>query len=213
MMEKIKVVMVDDHLIFRKAIINLTNSFCPKIEIIEGFSGGLDLINYLKQGNKPDLIVIDIEMKGMTGYELAKILQTKFKNIPVLVLSMIDEELSVLRMLKLGVKGFLSKNIDIQDLENAVVDILDKGFHYTDIVTGRLIKILGGAKNEYPLLNLSDRETEFLKLACSDLTYKEIADIMNVSVKSVDAYRAALFEKFNVKSRVGLALFAVRSHF
>jgi DNA-binding NarL/FixJ family response regulator len=176
-MEKIKVVMVDDHLIFRKAIMNLASSFCHKIEIIQGFSGGLELITYLEQGNLPELVIIDIEMKGMNGYELAKILQTKFKNIPVLVLSMIDEELSVLRMLKLGVKGFLSKNIDIQDLENAVVDILDKGFHYTDIVTGRLIKILGGAKNEYPLLNLSDRETEFLKLACSDLTYKEIPDI------------------------------------
>lgn len=205
-----EVYIVDDHKIFRNGLKQLVQLYCQEFQIIKDFASGEELLEALGAGQMPQLLILDIELKGMNGFEVAANLQKNYPKIPILVLSMVEEEISILRMLKLGVKGYLPKDIEIVDLEMAVKDILNKGFHYTDKVTGKLFRIVATDSPEYPMLQLSDREKDFLKLACSDLTYKEISDLMHVSVKSVDAYRAALFEKFSVKSRVGLTLTAVK---
>ncbi len=205
-----EVYIVDDHKIFRNGLKQLVELYCQEFKIVKDFASGEELLPVLASGKLPDLLILDIELKGINGFEVAAYLQKNYPQIPILVLSMVEEEISILRMLKLGVKGYLPKDIEIGDLEVAVKDILNKGFHYTDKVTGKLIRIVSSDSPEYPMLQLSDREKDFLKLACSDLTYKEIADLMHVSVKSIDSYRAALFEKFSVKSRVGLTLNAVK---
>lgn len=208
---KKQVFIVDDHQIFREGIKQLVAAHCKSFEIGNDFSSGEDLISYLqKNGELPHLLLLDIELKGMNGYEIADWIKKNKPQLPILVLSAIEDEISILRMLKLGVKGYLPKGVSLEEMEVAIEDILNKGFHVTDKMGGNLIRIMGWANEENEMLTLSQKEAEFLKLACSDLTYKEISEKMGMSFKSVDAYRASLFEKFSVKSRVGLALMAVK---
>jgi DNA-binding NarL/FixJ family response regulator len=129
---------------------------------------------------------------------------------------MIEKEEAIVRMLKLGVKGYLCKDVEPKQLEEAIIAILNKGYYYTDFITGKLLHSLRNdhmvnGKVSASLQNLSDRESTFLKLVCTDQTYQEIAAKMFLSPKTIDGYRESLFEKFNVKSRVGLALFAVKN--
>src|SRR5690606_33410080 len=151
----------------------------------------------------PDLVFLDINMPGMGGMELSKWMQKNHPQIPVLVLSMKDDESTIISMLRNGVKGYLSKNIDPVELGNAINSVLEKGYYYTDQITGKLLFQLSH-ENEIPVFNA--RELHFLQLACSELTYKEIADLMCLSFKTIDGYRKNVFDKMNVKSRVGMVL-------
>ena len=129
---------------------------------------------------------------------------------------MVEKEESIVHMLKLGVKGYLSKDVEPQVLGEALNAIMNKGFYYTDFITGKLVHALNNNNNSDKVKTdamrlMNDREKEFLQLACSELTYNEIAAKMFLSPKTIDGYRNALFEKFNVKSRVGLVLFAIKN--
>ena len=127
---------------------------------------------------------------------------------------LIEQEETIVRMLRLGVKGYLCKDVEPKQLSEAINALLNKGYYYTDFVTGKLVHALQQTGNTADpnsnMLLLNDREKSFLTLACSDLTYNEIAAKMFLSPKTIDGYRDNLFEKLNVKSRVGLALYAVK---
>ena len=129
----------------------------------------------------------------------------------VLTLSMYDDEYAIIRMFKSGAKEYILKDVEPVELKRAIDDVLTKGVHYTELVTGKLLhSIEHAAKGSVPMLNLNEKEIEFLKLASSEMTYKEIAEKMNVSPRTIDGYRDALFEKLNIKNRVGLVLFAIK---
>lgn len=108
----------------------------------------------------------------------------------------------------------MSKDVEPKELEEAIRSVINKGFYYTDFITGKLVHSFQNGVNEfestYRFHELKERERDFIKLACSEMTYHEIADKMFVSPKTVDGYRNTLFEKLNVKNRVGLALHAVK---
>ena len=165
--------------------------------------------------NEPDIILMDINMPYMDGFALVQWLNENFPLVKVLVISMIEKEESVVRMLKLGVKGYLSKDVEPKELGEALNAIMDKGFYYTDFITGNLVHSIQQDKEAEKiktdaLLSMNNRGKDFLKLACSELTYNEIASQMYLSPKTIDGYRNAIFEKLNVKSRVGMALYAVK---
>ena len=127
---------------------------------------------------------------------------------------MIEKEETIVRMLKLGVKGYLCKDVEPKELGEALNAIMNKGFYYTDFITGKLVHSLQHVQDDTEMssaLNLmNEREKDFLQLACSEYTYNEIAAKMFLSPKTIDGYRNALFEKLQVKSRVGMALYAVK---
>jgi len=129
-------------------------------------------------------------------------------------LSMYDDEHAIIRMLKNGAKGYILKEADPEELKRAINDVMTKGVHYSELVTGKLLHAVhkgNGPENEgNPLLQLNEREIEFLKLASTEMTYKEIADHMYLSPRTIDGYRDALFEKLNIKNRIGLVLFAIK---
>ncbi|HTQ63407.1 MAG TPA: response regulator transcription factor [Puia sp.] len=118
-------------------------------------------------------------------------------------------------MLKCGAKGYILKDIEPAEFKTALDCLVRKGFYYLDMVTGKLIhavNFLDESELEIKALtNLNERETEFLKLVCTEMTYKEIADKMFLSVRTIDGYRDDLFEKLNVKTRVGLVLYAIKN--
>jgi len=215
-----RLALVDDHTLFRKGLINLIELVCSDCLIVFEADNGLDLQQKLTINNEPDILLMDINMPKMDGFATMEWLNEKFPLVKVLVVSMIEKEESIVHMLKLGVKGYLSKDVEPQVLGEALNAIMNKGFYYTDFITGRLIHALNGKDNGNDdakdktktdaMKGMNDREKNFLQFACSELTYNEIAAKMFVSPKTVDGYRNSLFEKFNVKSRVGLALFAVK---
>jgi two-component system invasion response regulator UvrY len=130
-----------------------------------------------------------------------------------LVLTMYDSEISLLRMLQAGARGFLKKDIHPSELQHAIQSVMAAGYFYSQHSAGKLVNIfkkdLSGSPTER--FGLSENELTFLKLASTDMTYKEIATIMEISPRTVDNYRDSLFIKLNVKSRVGLAIYAIKS--
>lgn len=212
-MQKIRLAMVDDHTLFRFGITNLFREKAEEYEVIWDASGGKECLFKFEQQGVPDILLMDVNMPEMNGFQLAAEIKKNHPQLPVLVLSMVDREEVLVRMLRLGVRGYLSKDINPAELHQAVQSVIQKGYYYTDHVTGKLIHALraddkeGGTKGEK---SLSEREREFLALACSELTYKEIADKMCLSIKTVDTHRISVFEKLGVKSRTGMALYAIK---
>lgn len=209
-----KLALVDDHTLFRKGMISLIDLAYSNYTILFEADNGHDMQQKIDKNNLPDIILMDINMPGMDGFDSVKWLNENHPLVKVLVVSMIEKEESIVRMLKLGVKGYLSKDVEPKEMGEALESVMNKGFYYTDFITGKLLhSIQGDAKTstKSATLNLmNDREKEFLQLACSEYTYNEIASKMFLSPKTIDGYRNALFEKLQVKSRVGLALYAVK---
>jgi two-component system, NarL family, invasion response regulator UvrY len=214
MKTKEKVVLVDDHVLLRNGLSALISSF-QNCEVLFEANNGNDFIKKLDTSNMPDMVLMDINMPEMDGYETTLWLKNNHPGIKVLALSMYDNENSIIRMFKAGARGYILKDCDPVELESAISSVASKGYYYTEMVTGRLIHSINamaeeesGVKN---LIQLSEREIAFLKLVCSELTYKEIADKMVLSPRTIDGYRDALFDKLNVKTRVGLVLYAIKN--
>jgi two-component system, NarL family, invasion response regulator UvrY len=208
---KTSIAIVDDHELMAKALSGLIQKY-EDYEVLYDVANGKELINRIKLNMIPDIVLLDINMPEMNGYETALWLTNNYPAIKILALSMNDKEESIVGMLRNGAKGYLLKGCKPQELKQALDSIVQKGRYYTEFVTGQLIKSLNPETFQNPVeaLNLNDRETEFIKWACSDLTYVEIADKMCVSPRTVDGYREAVFQKMNVKSRVGMVIEAIR---
>ena len=211
---KPSVALVDDHVLLRNGLANLIRSFGEYSVLFEARNGN-DLIRQLKPRTLPDLVLLDINMPDMDGYETALWLKRNHPEIRILALSMYDTDNSIIRMLKNGVKGYILKDIEPTELRLALESVITKGFYYSEMVTGKLIHTINTLDVEEHkirhVLTLNDRELEFLKLACTECTYKEIAEQMYLSPRTIDGYRDTLFEKLNVKTRVGLVLYAIRN--
>jgi len=212
--QPMRLALVDDHTLFRKGLISLIKMVCSDCEIIFEADNGNDLQLKLNKETAPDIILMDVNMPFMDGFATVEWLNKNYPLIKVLVVSMITKEDSIVRMLKLGVKGYLCKDVEPNELGEALNAIMDKGFYYTDFITGKLVHSLQNidAQNDKHsgIRLMNDREKDFLKLACSELTYNQIAAQMYLSPKTIDGYRDALFDKLQVKSRVGMALYAVK---
>ncbi len=212
-MQKTLVALADDHTLLRNGLATLINSF-DDYEVIIQASNGKELMEKLETEKLPEIVLMDINMPVMDGYETTHWLTNNFPLINVLALSMYDNETAIIRMLKNGAKGYILKNADSGELKRALKAVQNKGFYYSELVTGHLINTvhkMGNESKTFTSINLNDRELEFLKHACSELSYKEIADLMYLSPRTIDGYRDALFNKLNIKSRVGLAIFAIKN--
>ncbi|RVU01428.1 response regulator transcription factor [Mucilaginibacter limnophilus] len=205
--EPIKIALVDDHRLFRSGIVSLISNFKGYSILFEA-SDGEDLIRKISPKNKPDIILLDINMPGMDGISTAQWLRNNYPEVCVIVLSMFEDAEKVLAMVRIGVKGYLLKDAEPQEFENALKRVAGGEVYYPEFVTRHLINSFNEST---PDIKLNGRELEFLRLAGTELTYKEIADQMCVSARTVDGYRDQLFEKLQIKSRVGLVLYAIKN--
>jgi len=206
----IKIAVVDDHHLFRSGLINLIQSFGSDYKVSMEASNGKEFISALESNALPDIVLMDFNMPVMDGFETSAFMQKKFPQVKVLVITMVEDEKTMIRMLKLGIKGYLSKDVEPEELKKALDITSTKGFYYTDHITGKLISAMNETQDTSK--SLTAREQQFLELACSEYTYKEIADQMGLSIKTVDGYRHDLFEKLEAKSRVGLVLYALKNN-
>lgn len=215
-MKKVKLAVVDDHKLFRDGLAELINGFNEYTVMIEA-DNGIDFLKQIKTKGVPEIVLLDINMKEMDGFETAAWLKENHPDVKILVLSMYENENAVIRMIKAGAKGYVLKDITKKELEQALSSLVNKGYYYTDMITGKLIHILSGnddnktGPGSKDANSLNAKEMEFLKFACTELTYKEIAEKMSLSVHTIDGYRDALFEKLGIKSRVGLAIYAIKN--
>lgn len=205
-MDKTQVALVDDHALFRHGLARTINSF-PRYHVLFQAENGQDLCRKISKKFKPQIVVLDINMPLMDGPATAGWLRENYPEIAVLVLSMFDDAEIVLSMISLGIKGYILKDSGETDFMQALDLICDSGTYFPPFVTRHLVS---NFKQQILRPNLNQRETEFLILCCTELTYKEIADKMCISPRTVDGYRDQLFEKLNVKNRVGLVLFAIK---
>ena len=209
-MIKYSVVIVDDHTLLSQAIAAMVNTF-SKFKVLYTCKNGQELIDKFSLSPKfiPDVVLMDINMPIMNGIETTEWITKNHQDVNVMALSVEDEETTILKMLKVGAIGYLLKDTEKAILESALVEIVENGFYHTKSVTNILMKSLSGNGKEEILLN--DRQVTFMKHACSELTYKEIADKMCLSPKTIDGYRDVLFTKLNVKNRVGLVMYAIKN--
>lgn len=207
-----KVVLVDDHSLLRMGLSSLVES--QGHSVLFEADNGKEFLEKLDAANLPHIVLMDINMPEMDGFETTLWLKQNHPEVKVLALSMYDNETSIIRMLKCGARGYILKDSEPSELRTAMNDIMAKGFYYSDLVSGKLMHAISSIDDETDglknLVPLNERETDFLKYACTEMTYKEIADKMYVSPRTIDGYRDALFEKLKLKTRVGLVMYAIK---
>ena len=210
-MKTIPIAIVDDHTLMSKALENMIAEN-PKYEVVMNQPNGEDFITALEKVSQlPAVVLMDINMPYKNGIETTEWLTEHHPDIKVIALTMEDDEKVLIRMLKAGAKGYLLKDMQPSILFQAIDTVFEKGSFYTDFVAQKLLKVqTEDVKNASLLSDLKEREKEFIKLACSELTYKEIADKMCLSPKTIDGYRDSVFVKLEIKNRVGLVLFALK---
>lgn len=202
-----KIALVDDHRLFTESLAGLINSL-EGYRVVLIAENGLKLQEQLKQASElPDIVLLDVSMPSMDGYATAKWLREQYPNIYVLALSTHQGENVIVKMLRMGCRGYLMKDTRPSELRTALNAVAQNGYYFSEYVTGRMVH---GIQHEDDTIKLTNRELEFLKLTSTEMTYKEIADAMGISVKTAEGYRESLFQKLRVKSRVGLALYAVK---
>jgi DNA-binding NarL/FixJ family response regulator len=206
MEEPIRIALVDDHRLFRSGIASLINDF-KKYTIIFEAGDGEEMIRKIDPQLKPDIILLDINMPKMNGIITARWLRDNHPDIKIIILSMFEGAEKVLTMVRMGVKGYLLKDAEPHEFEDALHKVSQNEVYYPEFVTRHLVDSIN---NDFNLAKLNNREIEFLKLAATELTYKEIADHMCLSSRTVDGYRDQLFEKLRIKSRIGLVLYAIK---
>src|ERR1700683_3068160 len=202
---KIRIGIVDDHQLFLKSLGFLICSL-PNFELAVDALNGVDLLEKLKSNQDvPDILLIDVNMPRMDGVDTARNVSLLYPQIKMAALSMKDDDTTIIKMLQAGCTAYLLKDIHPNELEIALLEINEKGYYNADKHNVNHRRFVARSKDQ-EIVQLTLREKEFLRLACSDLTYKQVAMQISLAERTIDGYREALFEKLNVKSRVGMAL-------
>lgn len=210
----ITIALADDHVLLRNGLANLLQDL--DFEVVFQADNGKQFIEKLKTHTPPQVVLMDINMPVMDGYDTTLWLKKNHPDVKVLALSMYNDENAIIRMLKSGAKGYLLKDSSPSELKAAIRSLVTKGFYYSELVTGTLIHTINHMDDPESatikdVLGLNERELEMLKLICTELTFKEIAEKMQISPRTVDGYRDILLEKLQCKSRIGLVIFAIKN--
>ena len=205
------VAVADDHSLLRNALAKLINTF-ENYTILFEADNGKELRNKILQNVVPDIVLLDVNMPEMDGFETTQWLHKTYPQVKVLALSMFSDEKTIIKMFRVGAKGYLLKNTDADELKKALDSLVDKDVYLSDYVSGKLVSGLHEDmdKPEKEIV-LNEKEREFLRWTCSELSYKDIAAKMFVSPRTIDDYRQSLFNKLKVHSRVGLVMYAIKN--
>lgn len=213
-MEKIRLAIADDHKIFRNGL-KATLEDCSNFDLIMEASNGKQLIAQLSS-ETPDVILMDIKMPEMDGIQTTICIRQQYPHIKVLALSMFNEDKYIVDMMKAGASGYLLKNAEPEEIIEAISTVYHKDYYFNEHLSLTLIKQLAGSNHPgssipASLADFNDREIEVLKLVCQEYSNQEIADKICLSVRTVEGYRARLFEKTRSKNLVGLVIFAIKT--
>ena len=204
----INIGIVDDHQLFLKSLSTLIEGIVAFKIVLEASNGEMLLKKLQSASELPDILLIDVNMPVMDGAKAATVVNERYPQIKLVALTMKDDDTSVINMLKAGCCAYLLKDIHPNELETALFEINEKGYYNADTSNINYRRLIVKSKEKEVVL--SEQEKIFLQLACSDLTYKQIASQMHLSERTIDGYRESLFFKLNVQSRVGMVLEGLR---
>lgn len=211
------IVIVDDHILIAKAIGSILANF-EQFEVLYECENGKELQNRLAAQEKvPDVVLLDISMPVLDGFETAKWLKTNYPQVLIMALSMQDDDRSLIRMIKSGAKGYLLKNVNPTELEEALNHLILFGYYYPEWAASKVFASIGNDVLPEEVANLeiqfSEKEKDFLRYAVTEMTYQEMAEAMCCSRRTIESYRDSLFAKLDLKTRVGLAVYAMKNSY
>lgn len=214
-MNKIKIAVVDDHHLFRAGLIQLLNQIAD-FEVVFDAVNGREFLDKLSE-QAIDIVLLDIQMPEMDGIKVTEHLRQKGEDPKIIILSMHDEDQFILHLLEIGANGYLLKDTDPDEMEEAIRKVMDKGIFFTDFVSRVMLhkasikpKQRSGKFFNYKT-DLSERELEVLTLICQGKTTTEIADEICLSPRTVEGHRTRIMDKLQVSNTASLVAFAVKN--
>jgi DNA-binding NarL/FixJ family response regulator len=211
--KKTQIALVDDHVLLRNGLASIVRSFDGYAVLLEA-DNGKEFIEQLKTSPAPDIVLLDINMPEMNGIETAIWMKKNLPAAKILVLSVMDTDTVIISMLKHGARGYILKDSKPAIFKQALDNIRDSGFFMNELVSNKMLNYVtndeDNATKTHLISQLTENEITFLQLSCTEMTYKEIAEKMKVSPRTIDGYRDHLLKKLNVQSRVGLVIFAIK---
>jgi DNA-binding NarL/FixJ family response regulator len=212
-MNTTNVCIIDDHKIVRQGLIELLEKL-GHIKVIYEFESGVDFLNALPLPEKVDIYILDYSMPELNGIEVLKQLEEREDEYRVLLLTQHFDEHIINEAYTFGARGFLNKNCTAHDLKYAINNIVTIGYNNVSEILKRVKNYEETNRSQQKkTIELSAREHEFLTLVCNEneFTYEQMAEKMSLSVKSLEGYRAAIFDRYGIKSKVGLVLFSFKN--
>jgi len=210
MSEKIKLALADDHNLFRRGMEEIIDDF-DNMEVICSVANGKELINNMMSAAVlPDICLLDINMPLMNGFETAGKIKEMWPGIKILAVSVYESEFNIIGMLRAGAGGYILKDSQPAILRQAIETLYSNDFYHSELVTGKLMHQVISKPKDTLSIELNEKEIQFLKLCCTEMIYKEIADVMNIGHRTIDGYRDQLFHKLKIKSRTGLVIYALK---
>jgi DNA-binding NarL/FixJ family response regulator len=207
----IRVLLADDHSIVRAGLSRLVEESLD-MEVVAEAADGLEALR-LVQEHTIDVAVIDISMPGLDGLEVTARLRDEFPGLPVIILTMHEEEQYVVRAIEAGAKGYITKKSAPEQLVKAIQKVSRGGRYLTETAAESLaLRVARGAKAKSPLDALSNRELQVLRRLAMGHTNREIAQVYNISIKTVDTYRFRLLKKLHLRNNAELSRFAIQNH-
>jgi DNA-binding NarL/FixJ family response regulator len=212
----IKVAIIDDHKLFRKSLSLLLNSF-EDISVIYDTSDGIAFLKYLEEAEL-DVLLLDLEMPIVHGYDVCK--QAKYidPDLKIIILSQLTTKEAVYQVMEIGANGYFTKNSSPDMLDQAIHNVLEKDYYF-DISLSTVIReaLLWKKKrvtfSDTPNVHLTPREIEIIQLASQEKCSKEIADLLNISTRTVEKHRKHIMDKTMSKNFIGVVLFALKRNF
>lgn len=209
-----KIMLVDDHTLFRNGLRTLL-SCISGFEVVAEAADGREMLAALENRARPDVLLLDIEMPRMNGIEAAAEALRRYPDLRIITLSMYGEEDYYFRMVSLGVKGFLLKNSDVKDVEDAIRTVNDGGSYFSQELLLNLVsnlKSAPAATDEESDEQLSGRELEILLHICKGESNHEIAEVLFISKRTVDKHRSNILAKTGCKNTANLVMYAIRNN-
>lgn len=210
-MKKIKIAIADDHKIVRQGYCALFETE-KSVNLVFEAENGREALNQIDK-KEIDILLLDIDMPVLNGRQTLKILNQKYPEIKVIMLSMYFDDFHISEFITNGARGFLAKNSDFEDIIDAIHSVNEQGYYFNNKISKVLLTKLIHSKKINPIFSLdplTDNEIEVLRLVCQEKTNLEIAQILNKSKKTIDGYRSRITLKTNARNTAGLVMYAIK---
>lgn len=211
-MEKRRVILVDDHMLFRVGLRGLLERYAH-VDVVAEASDGDEFLEIISSGIEVDVIFMDISMERVSGDVATQRALSIRPDLKIITLSMFGDEHYYTRMVQAGARGFLLKNSDINEVVEAIDSLCDGGDYFSKELLDSLRSNMHTAKRSLGEELLSSREQEILVCVCQGLSNQEIADQLFISKRTVDKHRANILEKTGCRNTANLVVYAIRHHY